>query len=431
VNGESVTSTNAYAALQGVPIPSYAQTLNFPGAAGVTLPPGATASWATPSVALAEQALGIYSNSSLFAVSTKGDLGNNVSVTERDYGGYLQMDFKEELLSHDLRGNVGVRVVKTEQSSLGYSSSLLPVTAGRTYDSVLPALNLVWSLADNFLARFAYSRNLSRPNLQDMAASTSVTVSGTNFTVKSGNPNINPFLANSYDVSFEWYPAKGTLVSVAPFRKDVLSFTSTQTINTTFTNNPFGVPVSLAIAACGSTPGCGPDATWAFQVPVNSPGGEVNGVELNYQQPFRFLPGPLSNLGTLLNYTYVTSKVKYLTGTSTYVTNQLTGLSKNTAGATLYYEDKKWSARVTGAYRSRYLIRVPGQEVGTDADGYDATFNLDASIQYNVNNHFRFTLEGVNLTNQYENEFNDTSRDLMYYYHQQGRQILAGVRYQY
>jgi outer membrane receptor protein involved in Fe transport len=139
----------------------------------------------------------------------------------------------------------------------------------------------------------------------------------------------------------------------------------------------------------------------------------------------------LHNTGILLNYTYVESRVKYLTGPNTYVTGELEGLSKDTAGAVLYYEDKKWSMRVSGAYRSRYLIQVPGQEVGTNADGYDATFNLDASLQYNINDHFRVSLEGVNLTNQYENEFDDTGRNLPYYYHQQGREVLVGVRYQY
>jgi TonB-dependent receptor len=431
VNGESVTGTNVYAGLRSVPVSSYAQVLNFPSSAGVSVPAGSTTSWATPSVFLAQSALGIYSNSTLFALSPQGDLGNNVSVTERDYGGYLQMDFNGHLLAHDLHGNLGVRVVATNQSSLGYSSSLLPLTASRAYEDVLPALNLVWSLREDLLTRFAYSRAVARPNLTDVAASTSVTVSGTQFNVKTGNPSIDPFLANAYDLSFEWYPARGTIVSVAPFRKDVLSFSSTRTINTTFHGNPFGVPDSLAIAACGSTPGCSPSATWAFSVPVNSPGGEVNGVELNYQQPFRFLPGLWSNLGVLMNYTYVSSKVRYSTGPSTYVTNQLTGLSKNTGGAALYYEDKTWSVRVSGAYRSRYLTQVPGQEVGTSADGFDATFYLDASLQYNIDQHFRLTLEGANLTNQYENEFNDTSRDLIYYYHQTGRQILLGARYQY
>jgi iron complex outermembrane recepter protein len=431
VNGETVTSKNAYASLLGVPISSYAQTLNYASNAGVSVPPGSTTTWATPSVALAQNALGIYSNSSLFAVSTAGDLGNNVDVRERDYGAYLQMDWDTHLLARELRGNLGVRVVRTNQWSQGYSSTLLPISANRSYNDVLPAFNLAWSLSPDLILRFAYSRDLSRPNLTDVAASTSVSVSGTQFNVKTGNPSIDPFLANAYDLSLEWYPAPGTLVSVAPFYKEVLSFVSSKTINTVFHGNPFGVPDSLAIQACGSTPGCGPDVTWAFSVPVNSPGGNIDGVELNYQQPLRFLPSFLHNLGVQMNYTYVTSTVKYQTGTDTFVSGELTGLSKNTAGATLYYEDPRWSIRVSGAYRSAYLIRVPGQETGTDADGYDATFNLDASLQYNLTKQLRLTLEGTNLTDQYENEFDDTSRDLVYYYHHTGREILFGVRYQY
>jgi TonB-dependent receptor len=431
VNGETVTATNAYAPLRAVPISSYAQTLNYLNGAGISVPSGSTTVWATPSVALAQSALGLGSNSPLFALSTAGDLGDNVTVRERDYGGYLQLNFNGQLLARELRGNVGVRVVGTNQWSQGFSSTLLPISARRTYDNVLPALNLVWSLRDDFLMRFGYSRDLSRPNLTDVAATTAVTVSGTQFNVKTGNPNIEPFLANAYDLSFEWYPATGTLVSVAPFRKDVLRFVSTQTVNMVFNGNPFGVPNSLAVTACGSAPGCSPNATWAFSVPVNSPGGQVNGVELNYQQPLSFLPGLLHNLGVLVNYTFVDSKVRYQTSPTTYVTNELTLLSKNTAGAALYYEDPKWSIRVSGAYRSRYLTQVPGQEVGTSADGYDATFNLDASAQYNVTSHFRVTLEGVNLTDQYENEFDDTARNLMYYYHHTGRQILLGARYQY
>jgi outer membrane receptor protein involved in Fe transport len=113
------------------------------------------------------------------------------------------------------------------------------------------------------------------------------------------------------------------------------------------------------------------------------------------------------------------------------VKNQLLGLSRYSANATLYYEDDKWSVRLSGSYRTKYLTRVPGQETGTNADGFDATFNLDASAQYTVTPNLKLTLEGVNLTDQYENEFNDTVRDMPYYYHHTGAEMLFGVRYQY
>ena len=429
VNGESVNSSNAYAALQSTPIASYGQTLNF-ASAGTDAPAGSTMIWATPSVAQAAGLFGLYSNS-LFALSTKGDLGNNKYVRERDFGGYLQMNFRTKLLSRVLRGNIGFRVVRTNQYSLGYSSSLTPIGATHNYDNVLPALNLTWSLRRDLLLRFAVSRDMTRPNMTDVTDNTSISVSGTQFAVKTGDPNLQPYLANAYDLSLEWYPLPGTLVAIAPFRKDLLTTVASETINTTFSSNPFGLPDSLAIAACGSTPGCSPSATWKFSAPGNTQGGELDGVEFDYQEPLRFLPGLLKNLGVLVNYTYVTSNVQYPAGGGTYISQELLGLSKNTANATLYYEDHTWSVRLSGAYRSPYLISVPGSEPGTSADGWDGTFYLSASVEYNVNAHLRLMAQAENLTDQYESEFDGISRNLVYYYHHTGRDILVGFRYKY
>lgn len=432
VNGETVTATNAYASLRSIPISSYTETVNLANA-GLDVPAGSALTWAAPNAALAAQALGLYTNSSLYALSIQGDLGNNAGVIERDVGAYLQGDFNFDLAGHPLKGNVGAREVRTGQSSVGYlfiSGVQTPVNASRDYHEFLPSLNLSWELRNNLQVRFSAARVMSRPNLTDLVASTSVSVSGTSYSVKTGNPNLKPFLANAYDVALEWYPGSGSLVSLALFRKDIVSLVTSNTYNIPFHNNPFGIPDSAAIAACGSTPGCSPDATWAFSTPTNTSGGQINGLELNVQKPFTFLPGILRHTGALANFTYVTSSVLYPNG-ATFVTNQLLGLSKYAANATLYYEDEHWSARVSGAFRTKYLIRVPGQEVGTDADGFDRTFNLDASVQYTVNSHIKLSVEGVNLTDQYESEFDDTARDLPYYYHHTGREILFGVRYQY
>jgi iron complex outermembrane receptor protein len=433
VNGESVNSTNAYKGLLAVPLSSYSQLVTLP-TDGLSVPSGSSLTFLTPSVSQAASALGLYSNTSLFALSTTGDLGDNASVREKDIGGYVEAEFKTELLGKAFRGNLGVRTVQTEENANGFTfvgGVLGPVTADHKYTNTLPSMNLVWDWSDEIVLRASASKMMARPNLTDLVAATSVTVSGTSFSVKTGNPDLRPFLANAYDLALEWYPERGTIVSLAVFRKDITTLVTTSVQNITFHNNPFGIPDSAAVAACGSTPGCGPNVQWAFSSPQNTPGGTVNGFEINYQQPFTMLPGLLSHTGTLLNLTWVDSRVLYPNGSGGFVPDQLLGLSRYSANATLYYEDDKWSARISGAYRSRYLMQVPGKETGTDADGFDQTFNLDASVQYTVNPHLKFTLEGINLTDQYENEFNDTSRDLSYYYHHTGREILAGVRYSY
>src|SRR5262249_53719790 len=149
--------------------------------------------------------------------------------------------------------------------------------------------------------------------------------------------------------------ADAALVSVALFRKDINSLVQTLQTNTTFTGNPFGLPDSVAIAACGTTNGCSPSAQWQFNVPTRTPGGNPDGFEINYQQPLRFLPGLLSNTGILLNYTGVKSEVDYLNGAGVVVsTNDLIGLSRSSYNATLYYEDDRWSGRVSASYRDDY-----------------------------------------------------------------------------
>ena len=62
-----------------------------------------------------------------------------------------------------------------------------------------------------------------------------------------------------------------------------------------------------------------------FLLPSNFTGDEVfsvrspsipkaarSGPELNYQQPFTFLPSFGKNIGLLANYTFIKSKIKYL-----------------------------------------------------------------------------------------------------------------------
>ena len=114
-----------------------------------------------------------------------------------------------------------------------------------------------------------------------------------------------------------------------------------------FTGNSLGLPDSVAVAACGATAGCSPAADWVFNQPVNTEGGELEGFEISYQQPLSFLPGFLSNLGVLANYTYVNSEIEYPDGTI----NTLSNLSKRAYNGTLYYEDDRLSDRVSGTYR--------------------------------------------------------------------------------
>lgn len=439
-NGASTNQETVIpAGVAAIATSTYAKTVTLP-TAGLGLPAGSTSSWISPNY-FSALALFQLNDPTAFggawALGKEPSLSNNNSVGEKDKGGFVQADWDTELAGMAFRGNIGVRYVKTEQTASGYTflaGAPVPITVDREYDDTLPSLNMVIEPVENFLVRFSAAQTMSRPNLGSLTPGASVSVSGSSRTVTAGNPNLDPFRAKAYDLSFEWYYQPEALLSVAFFKKEIDSFVQTLSTQTTFTGNPFGLPDSVATAACGATVGCSPSATWNFSTPINTPGGDLTGFEVSFQQPFSFLPGPLANTGIIANYTSVKSSIDYYAtvgGVTTKVaTNDLTGLSRKAYNLTLYYEDDKISARVSASHRDNYLTRVPGQEAGMAYDGVNETMNVDASFTYTWNDNLKFTLEGVNLTDEFQDQFNGT-QDLMNFYHHTGREYLIGVRYTY
>jgi TonB-dependent receptor len=413
------------AGLAAIPTSSYSQVVNLGGADTVI-----------PNYFTSVNVLSLYDQTAFggaFRLGSEPSLGNNQAVSEKDTGGFVQADFKIDIGSIPVRGNIGVRQTKTEQSAAGYTfvaGVATPINTSRSYTDTLPAMNLVVEPVQNFLVRFGAAKVMARPNLGNLIPGATVSVSGANRTITVGNPNLEPFRAKTYDLAFEWYFNQGALASLALFKKKTDTFVQTlQTIGP-FTGNSFGLSDSIAIAACGTVAGCSPSASWTFSTPINTPGGDLTGFEVNYQQPLSFLPGLLSNTGVLVNYTYVKSVIDYRNAAGAVVaTNDLTNLSRKAYNLTAYYEDGRITARVSGAYRDAYLSRVPGAEAGTDADGYNETFNVDASLQYTINDHLKLSLEGVNLTDEYQDQFNDITANRMTVYHHTGREVLLGVRY--
>ena len=191
-------------------------------------------------------------------------------------------------------------------------------------------------------------------------------------------------------------------------------------------------PSAFAPGLCSGA--CDPTTIFQLTTALNTKGGPVEGFEVSYQQPFTFLPGPLANLGVQLNYTYVKSEIAYCNTTASAlctstVDDDLVNLSPSAYNATLYYEDDRFSARVSGSYREGYLQNVPGRN-GNDAEGKTETFNVDASASFKVTDKLMLTIEGLNLTDEFNRQWvGGDGRDSTSVYHHTGRQIYMGFRY--
>jgi len=427
-NQEGVIPTSANSA--NAPIASYSTLTSFGD--GLGLPANSVTSWLIPDLNTAYGVLDL-NNRAIYPLGPQPALGNNAEVEEDDIAAFVQGDFSFDLGGRTLRGNVGVRYVETSVTTTGYayqSGGPVAVTVETDFDDVLPSLNLVYDISDELLVRFAASKVMTRANLASLSPGAAVTVSGNNRTVTAGNPFLDPFRANSYDASIEWYFAPESLVSLALFYKDITSFVTNVRADIPFTGNPLGIPDSVAISACGTVVGCSPASLWAFTVPTNTEGGKVEGFELSYQQPFTFLPGAWSNFGTILNYTSVDSGVDYLNSAGQTVEADLAGLSDESWNATLYFDNKTFSARIAAAFRSEYLTTIPGRD-GNDVEGTADTLNLDFSSTYNFNDNFSVSLEALNLTDEVQDQWVDSIGDRLSFYHHQGTQYYVGVRWKY
>lgn len=420
LSGETVVTTLTPA--QIAPL-----TTQFTGfGRGLDVPSGTPTGWVVPNL----DAFLAYLNTPANPTYATGGIenatarGSFVTVREDDLGGWGMAEFNLAEAGVPLRGDIGVRYVRTDQLSTGYASqgaSVNLVTADRSYGRWLPSANLVFDVTDTLLVRFAAAKTIARAGIGSLTPGGNLNVSGGNRTFSSGNPDLKPTESTNLDASIEWYPTRGAIYAVSVFQKDIGTFV--QTLSTGVPYSSLGLPDSLLNGTTAT-----PSDIFIVSQPVNSKGGLLRGFEVNVQQPFTFLPGILSNFGALANYTYVDSDIEYLTsatGTST-VTAPLIGLSKHAANATLYFETKKFSIRGSIAYRSSYLTAVPGTE-GNAYNGTNSTTNIDAQISYNFTDNLKLSLEGINLTDELNDQFVDETNRLNVLTHS-GRQFVLSAR---
>jgi TonB-dependent receptor len=349
-----------------------------------------------------------------------------VDVQEEAKAVYLQSNFNFPIGDMTLRGDLGVRYVRTDQVTSGFTAAgttIAEVTVERDYDHWLPAINLALEVTPEFILRFGISKVLTRPGLTALSPGGSLTIQASNRAYSPGNPFLDPTEADNIDLSAEWYFAPGSLLALGLFQKNI-STLSGSPIRSQVPFSELNLPPELLA-------GTGFDENAIFDVTrtVNGEGGRLRGLEINYQHQLSFLPSFLSNLGVLANYTYVKANIEYPgPGGTAPVTGPLTNLSKQSANATLFYEDDVFSIRGSAAYRSGYLTAFAGgaRESSTE-EGVNSTLNFDASASLKITDNFTLTLEALNLTDEPQDQYIDEDNRVVLY-HRTGRQFWAGIR---
>ncbi|MFT4089130.1 MAG: TonB-dependent receptor [Asticcacaulis sp.] len=458
----------------GVTTASLGSVINF--GQGLDVPGGTTTSFFAPSIEAFDRVFGFTCNCvneyGDFTITRKRNRTTTFAVTEKTQGGYGQVNFNYDVMGRNLFGNIGVRYVETDLSSVGETNAGRAIYGSNKYNDTLPSFNLAWEVWDDVYLRFGASKVMSRPllgNLSPAVTGISIPSNGdtTGGTINVGNPKLSPFRGTAYDMSAEWYFARGALLTLAVFKKDIESYPQTvlyeaplsefldaearETLKLQFSLNAAGDAQRAYVDA---------DNPVLARQYRDAPGGTLEGWEFSYQQDLTFLPWYFKNLGIQLNATHIESKLTYIldpgvvtpgTGVVTkpavYGNGPWLGASPNAVNFTIYYETEKFNARVSASQRDAYYTTYPLasgncdpglQANGSACDGplinetggSKETLNVDMAMRYQPTKRVAITFEAQNLTDQ-KSERYAYDNPVVSTYSASGRNFKLGLRYKY
>lgn len=395
---------------------------------GIDAPAGYPTSWLVADYDAAAAAWGV----GQWALNE--DDSSTYDIEEETLGGYVEANVYAQLLGLPLTVNTGLRIVDTTVTSRGVASDgeggFAAVEREGSYTEILPSANFVWELQEDLLLRLGVARNMARPGLGSLAGTVSVTPINGNVSI--GNPGLEPVRANSADLALEWYFAEESVLALTLFHKQIEGFTTGETLE----NQNLPADIRAVVAArpeydpnspLYEPSALAPDAKgWNITTSVNGEGADLDGYEVSYQQPLRFLPGWASNFGVLANFTHVHSNANFGNG----VRGPLEGLSADSYNVGLYYEQDRFGGRVMLNGRDDYVT----DQTGSDGNASHATTGptrVDMSAFYDVTDNITVTLEGINLTNETERLYTTGplgDMDLVREYNSTGREVLLGLR---
>jgi TonB-dependent receptor len=355
------------------------------------------------------------------------DQSGTFDVTEENTAFYVQGNFSGEgPVSY--RGNIGLRYVETDQTNVGWvgegeGDGFDPadpdnpqVTTARTYDDVLPSFNLAFDIGEDKVLRFAGNSAVTRPDPIDMSARIDIrdVEDEGELRASGGNPDLEPYKTDSFDVSLEWYPERGGSYGVGLFYKELDGFIASGVSQE---------PVAVENRETGEIE----IRVYDVSRPVNTDGGTITGVELQFHTPLDFLSGFWQYFGINGSYTYVDAEMDAVVpdrGTPI----SLRGTSERSGNLVVYYEREKFGARVAANYRSDYLFQE-----ASDTDRFDEFTNgrtiIDMNLDYLIADNMKIRFTANNLTDERRTRFWDTPGQYYSDERDNGRAYVLEFRY--
>lgn len=256
----------------------------------------------------------------------------------------------------------------------------------RTFNNLLPSLNLRYEIDKDMIARFGASRTIGRQNYNVLGTGFGAPSCNANgCTVTGPNPNLKPLISDNIDVSWAWYFKPRALISVDLFHSKIDGYVKTGTVSQTTVDlvdprdqmvKPFFVNTS------------------------SQQGAKISGIEVSYEQPVWGGFGIQSNVSR--------AKTRVEDG------RPMVGASEWAANLGGYFENDDISARLVYNYRGKYVNSSTAPSPTANSQGLSVingvamptaptiaagVSTLAFSLNYNLSKNLVASFDATNLLN--------------------------------
>jgi TonB-dependent receptor len=312
-----------------------------------------------------------------FGLPTSESLQNSQYLRNREEttAFYAKLNYSVNLGSKSFDGNIGGRFIHTALNSDAYGTDAVGASVlqhkASSRNDVLPTFNGRLKFSDTISLRVAAGKSLERIPFGDLSAATIIT-NQAQHEARSGNPELEPFTSENFDVSLESYFSETGLAYLAGFRKKVEGYLQTVTVEESLNGETYRVTKH-----------------------INGGKGTIEGFELGVQTFFDFLPGAFNGFGLQANYTFVDSSVPSPVEGAEPV--DLEGLARHSYNLIGLYEKGPLSARLAYSWRDK-LVTSSAPFGGDGQPNFAESLGvLDFSVGFDINKNFAISVDGANI----------------------------------
>ncbi len=257
----------------------------------------------------------------------------------------------------------------------------------RTFNNLLPSLNMRVELQKDLVTRLGASRTIGRQNYNRLGSGFGMpacTASGC--TVSGPDPDLTPLKANNVDLAVEWYFARRSIAALNVFASNISGYQKAGMVRQEDTIDLLD-PLDNVVKPF-------------FITSSSQQGAKIRGYELSYEQPIG------GGFGIQANYRRA--------GTRVDDGRPMVGVSRRTANLVGYFENAQWSAELAYSYYGKYLAGAGAPSSNADRQG-NVTINgvvqpvallwgapvsnAAFSVSYKVTSDMQISLDITNLLN--------------------------------